>query len=733
MMNPLYLCNKAVSKLDEKLAKRAVTDREEVEKKRAEYRKLYESRTCIVEEEEQETLVELQWKPLISILVPVYNVANEYLTACIESVKAQTYDNWELCLVDDCSPMESVRETLRGYEGQDRIRISYRTENGNISKCTNTALEMAAGEYVAFLDCDDIITENALYEMVKAVNENPNLDFVYSDEDKIMADGSYRHMPHYKPDWSPDTFMSFMYTSHFSMYRTSIAKQIGGFRSECDGAQDYDFTLRFTEQTKEIGHVPKILYHWREIEGSTAGSTEAKPYVVAAQKKAKEDAVLRRGQKAKLALIPEINQLRVIYQVQGNPKVSIVIPSKDNYDILKRCVESLISLTAYKNYEIVLVDNGSAEECRKRYEELADSSGKRMMGDFIYHYEKMEFNFSHMCNLGAGLATGEYLLFLNDDIEIINEDWLTILLGQAQLDHAGAVGAKLYYPDSMKIQHSGVIKIADGPAHAFGRMEDDKFYYFGRNRLDFNYLAVTGACLLVAAEKFRQVDGFEEGLPVAYNDVDLCYKLYEAGYYNVVRNDAILYHHESISRGYDWMDPKKKERLDREKEKLYERHPGFADYDPFYNIHLAPHATDFSFNMEQIFCKQVEIPKNIKNSMHQQGHIEHVVVDEHVAITGWLFDRKWKNNNATRHLILLERMEGKKVVERKAYEAIKRFRVDVGDLCPERADVDFSGFYCRINGDDLADGAYRLKVISIGEDVTCYYHPKIMRFESVKG
>lgn len=534
------------------------------------------------------------YNPKISILVPVYNVLDKQLEECIESVINQIYENWELCLVDDCSTWDSVRETLSRYEDNPKIKVIYREENGHISRCTNTALENATGEFVAFLDCDDTLRKNALYEVVKVLNDDSELDFIYSDEDKINDNGKKRHTPNFKPDWSPDTLMSYMYTCHFGVYRKSLADEIGGLRVGYEGAQDYDFTLRFTEKTKNIAHIPKILYHWRERKESTAVSPAAKPYILEAQEKSKEDAIARRGLNAKVEYVEGIYQYRVKYLPVNNPLVSIIIPSKDNYGFLSRCISSLVDKTDYKNYEIIIVDNGSTDENRAKYNELVDKYGAR------YIYEPMKFNFSKMCNIGADNASGEVLLFLNDDIEVLDGVWLENMVGHAQVPYTGAVGAKLLYPDKDSIQHIGIINILNGPIHPFAGYTDQSTYYFNRNRIEYNYIAVTAACLAIDKKKFDEVGGFDEELAVAYNDVDLCYKLVEAGYYNVVRNDAVLIHHESVSRGDDRLSEEKFKRLMSEQEKLYKKHPKFDRKDPFYNINLTQRNANYSYNVELV-------------------------------------------------------------------------------------------------------------------------------------
>ena len=580
----------------------------------------------------------LQYQPKISILVPVYNVLDRHLIPCIESVRKQTYKNWELCLVDDCSTMENVKKTLNKYKNKDkRIKVKFRETNGHISQCTNTALDMATGEYIAFLDCDDTLAKFALNEVVELLNKNRDLDFIYSDEDKIDDEGLNRHMPHFKPDWSPDTLMSHMYTCHFGVYRTSIAREIGGDRKGYEGAQDYDFTLRFTEKTDKIAHIDKILYHWRERVESTAADAGAKPYILEAAKKTKEDALRRRGLKANLELVDGIYQYRVNYLVDGAPKVSVVIPSKDNYKILEKCITSFVEKTRYKNYEFILVDNGSSDENKEKYSELAKKY------NITYIYEKMDFNFSKMCNMGVAKSTGDYILLLNDDIEIIDEEWLERMLGQAQLKHIGAVGAKLLYEGGERIQHIGVVNYKVGPSHIFAKFKDDQLYYFGRNKIDYNSSAVTAACLLVNKDKYNEVGGLDESLAVAYNDVDFCFKLVEKGYYNICRNDAVLIHYESISRGNDLIDKEKMRRLNSERDNLYKKHPMFNNYDPFYNSNLAQDRVDYSYNYS--LADRVVVLKNIesfdeniysKNSSGIAYMIDNVIVGKDIYVRGWM-------------------------------------------------------------------------------------------------
>ena len=522
----------------------------------------------------------IPYKPLISVVVPVYNVSTKMLKECIMSVLDQTYANWELCLADDASTMPEVRKCLKSFEDNTKIKIKYREKNGHISRCTNTAIKMATGEYIAFMDCDDVLAPNALYEVVKLLNQDKSLDFIYSDEDKLSEDGKHRHQPHFKPDWSPDTMMSLMYTCHLGVYRKRIGDELEWLRTGFEGAQDYDLTLRFTEKTKNIGHVTKILYHWRERKESTAINPEAKGYIVDAARKTKEEALKRRGYEAQLEWVDNIYQFRVNYKPVGNPKISVIIPSKDNFDVYKRCIETLTEKTKYKNYEIVTVDNGSSEENRKKYEQYNKDKAQK------YIYKPMDFNFSKMCNIGVENSDGELVLLLNDDMEIIDGEWMERMAGHAMLPYTGAVGAKLLYPNSTLIQHTGVFSFDSGPSHALCRYDDNTIFNFCRNKIEYNYSAVTAACLMVTREKYLEVGGLDESFAVAYNDVKFCFDLLEKGYYNVVRTDAVLYHHESLSRGSDVLDKAKYERLLKERRRLYDIHPSLEGKDPFYNTNL---------------------------------------------------------------------------------------------------------------------------------------------------
>lgn len=656
------------------------------------------------EQQYKEPEQELEYKPLISVVVPVYNVEPQMLTACIQSVQNQTYDNWELCLVDDCSTDARVRETLRQFEGVERIKIKYRSENGHISRTTNDGIAMAEGEFVALLDCDDLYAENALYEIAKKLNEDHTLDFIYSDEDKLSEDGTKRRNPFFKPDWSPDTFMSLMYTCHLAVYRKSLLDEMGGLRVGLEGSQDYDLVLRVMEKTNRIGHVPKILYHWREREESTANDISAKPYIIETTKKAKLEALERRGVKGHLEYIKDIVMFRVVYEVVGNPRVSIIIPSKDNYDILKQCLTSIRKETKYQNYEIIVVDNGSAEETHAKYTQMCKEL------ECKYHYAPMEFNFSKMCNIGAHLADGQFLLFLNDDIRVEGAEWLERMLGHAQQPHTGAVGCKLIYPNTNLIQHVGVVSFMVGPGHAFQRINDDLNCYWGRNKLEYNYSAVTGACLMIDRNKYDQVGGFSEQLPVAYNDIDLCFNLVEAGYYNVVRTDVRLYHYESVSRGYDAVSPEKAARQQREMKKLYDRHPEFKGYDPCYNPNLIGNSDNFSLRLLKV--KEIETPEETQQVLVEKGSLQYKVeefTDEAVVkISGWALNRKTLRAGAL-SVVLTGQDKQQYIVKSE-----RLYRPDVRDAFGKRR-LAFAGFEAAFIKQNLPKQHYEVSLVLDGD------------------
>ncbi|MEW6257835.1 MAG: glycosyltransferase [Pseudomonadota bacterium] len=528
----------------------------------------------------------LPYRPLFSIVVPLYNTPLDLLAKLVASVQAQWYPDWELILVDDASPKMEVRAAVSALDDARIIKL-FQGQNSGIAGATNAGIAAANGDYIVFLDHDDELTVDCLYELARCATRN-DADFIYSDEDKIASDGRFVE-PFFKPDWSPDTLMSLMYTCHVSCIRKSLLVKVGLLRPEYDGSQDWDLVLRVTEQTTKIFHIPKVLYHWRIIPRSTSGTFDAKPAALVAAKHLRLDALRRRNAQGVIEdLGPGSAYSRVRYFVSGSPLISIVIPSKNNPSVLRKCLDSIFSITAYENYEVVIVDNGSTNEAALSY--LSTLSANPKVKVLV---QDRPFNFSELCNAGAREAGGEILLFLNDDTEVLNGDWLERMAGYAQQTHVGAVGAKLLYPNSLRVQHAGVVNIAPGPSHAFLGAAREEPGYFARSLLEYNWIAVTGACLMVERVKFDAVGRFDESFPVAYNDVDLCYRLLEAGYFNVLVPAVELLHYESLSRGIDHLTEEKRRRLHLDKQRLDLAHPDFYLHDPFYNENLNPSEVGF--------------------------------------------------------------------------------------------------------------------------------------------
>ncbi|MCA5013084.1 MULTISPECIES: glycosyltransferase family 2 protein [unclassified Enterococcus] len=541
----------------------------------------------------KEEIAAFDYQPKISIAMPVYNVEEKWLRRCIDSILIQDYTNWELCMADDASTDPKVKELLTEYqESDERIKVFFRQKNGHISEATNSALELATGEFVALLDNDDELPRIAFYEVVKALNENPELDLLYSDEDKIDMEGN-RSDPSFKPDWSPDLLLGTNYISHLGVYRRTILEEIGGFRKGYEGSQDYDLVLRFTEKTSadRIKHIPKVLYHWRMLPTSTAVDQSTKGYAFEAGLKAVQDALLRRGIKGHAKHGRANGLYDVYYDIEIQELVSIIIPTKNGYNDVKRCVTSIIEKTTYKNYEIIIADNGSTDEKMK---ELYASFEETLQERFRVTTIDIPFNFSKINNIAAKDAKGKYLLFLNNDTEVINADWLTLMVSFGQLERVGCVGAKLLYPNNT-IQHAGVILGLGGIAgHGHYGYPHGDLGYFGKLALNVDYLAVTAACLLMKKSDFDAVSGFDEDFTVAFNDVDLCLKVKELGRDNVWLHEAELYHFESQTRGYDDKG-KKKKRFEQEKAMMEQKWAGLIDNDPFYNPNLTREIPNFSY------------------------------------------------------------------------------------------------------------------------------------------
>ena len=536
------------------------------------------------------------YQPKISIAMPVYNVEEKWLRLCIDSILNQVYTNWELCMADDASTDPNVKKILTEYQQLDeRIRVVFREQNGHISEATNSALAIATGEFVALLDNDDELAINAFYEVVKVLNENPKLDLIYSDEDKIDMDGN-RSDPAFKPDWSPDLLLGTNYISHLGVYRRSILEEIGGFLKGYEGSQDYDLVLRFTEKTtkERIKHIPKVLYYWRMLPTSTAVDQGSKGYAFEAGLRAVQDALVRRGINGHATHGAANGLYDVYYDIESEKLVSIIIPTKNGYKDVQRCVSSIIEKTTYQNYEIIMADNGSTDP---KMHELYAEFEQQLPGRFFVESIDIPFNFSTINNRAAKKAHGEYLLFLNNDTEVITENWLTLMVSFAQQERIGCVGAKLLYPNNT-VQHAGVILGLGGVAgHGHYGYPHGDLGYFGRLAINVNYSAVTAACLLMKKADFDAVGGFEEAFTVAFNDVDLCLKVQALGRDNVWLHEAELYHFESQTRGYDDKG-KKKKRFEQEKVMMEEKWGPLIENDPFYNPNLTRDIPNFSLRID---------------------------------------------------------------------------------------------------------------------------------------
>ena len=528
---------------------------------------------------------EFEYKPVISIVTPVYNVDEKWLSLCIESVQRQIYPHWELCLADDASTAVHIREVLQRYStNDDRLKVVYLEENQGIAGATNAAIALASGEFIGLLDNDDELAPDALFHVVKLLNGQRDADMIYSDEDKLNQVGACCE-PFFKPDWSPNLFLTQMYTCHFGVYRKSIVDDIGGFRDGFDGSQDYDFVLRFTEQTDRIEHIPRILYHWRMIPGSTAERYESKDSDVPSLK-ALTHAVHRRGWRGTVDTGLEPGTFRFRQAIEGDPLVSIIIPTRDRVELLRNCVTSILNRTSWPDYEIIIVDNGSKESETLDY--LQDLAGRECIKVLPFYGP---FNYSAINNSAAREAEGAVLVFLNNDTEVLSATWLEAMLELAQRDDIGAVGAKLLYPDDT-IQHAGIILGLGGVANpAFYRSADDNGSYFNQAAVIRDYSAVTGACMMVRASVFKELGGFdEENLPVSFNDIDFCLRLREKGYLVVYTPYAALYHDEGASRGYGPIP---------EEQYMMNKWRDLIENDPYYNPNLARDRFDFSLRLQQ--------------------------------------------------------------------------------------------------------------------------------------
>jgi GT2 family glycosyltransferase len=515
--------------------------------------------------------------PVISLLMPTFNTPEKFLRLAIDSVLRQTYPHWELCIADDGSGEPHVRAVLEEYAAKDeRVKLASPGRHGGIAEASNAALELATGEYIALLDHDDEISEHALYRMAQAIIADPAADMLYSDEDKLQPDGK-RLRPFFKPDWSPEFFLGCMYTCHLGVYRTKLAREVGGFRPEFDGAQDYDLVLRLIEQTDRIVHVPDVLYHWRVLPESTAAGVGAKPHAHAAGLRALQEHLRRTGRPGRTEVGPSAGLNWVRFDVPGQPTVSVIIPSlcqrgNGASAMIERCVASIKRTANGRRLEIIVVDRNSMSPDMEQ--SLVCGGVRRVCYDD-------PFNWSRVNNLAARHATGDHLLFLNDDTDAIEPGWLDAMLEYSQQPGIGVVGAKLVFPDG-GLQHVGVTLPGGKPGHPFYGYPAKHTGYYCRNVLPHDCAAVTGACLMTRRDVFEQAGGFDESFPLNYNDIDYCMKVRQLGYRVVFTPHAKLVHHESVTKSGVF-----EEELDAFRAKWGEV------VDPYYNPNLSAETFDY--------------------------------------------------------------------------------------------------------------------------------------------
>ena len=561
-----------------------------IERKKMRTRRgLDQSRISTGERERQEGTV-FEKKIRFSILVPLYNTPVPFLEEMIDSVVGQTYPGWELCLSDGSdSDHADVMAAVRKRAAQD-TRIQYRKleKNLGISENTNACIEMATGDYLALLDHDDVLHPSALYEMMRVICER-GADFLYTDEITFSGKPSDAYCPHYKPDFSPDLLRSYNYICHFSCFSRELLEAVGGFRAAFDGSQDYDMILRLTEQANCIAHIPKILYFWRAHAGSVASGISAKPYTLKAARKALAEHLARVNLRGVVCDSKVPSTYRIRYRLEGEPLISIIIPNMDHAQLLKKCIDSVEKRTTYSNYEILIVENNSKKRSTFAYYKTVT---KQYANVRLIRW-RAEFNYSAINNYAVRHAKGEYLIFLNNDIEILSPRWIEEMLMFAQRGDVGAVGMMLYYPDDT-VQHAGVILGIGGIAgHSHKYFRRGESGYMSRMTLAQNLSAVTAASMMVKSSVFYEVGGFDEQLRVAFNDVDLCMKIRRAGYLIVFTPYAEAYHYESKSRGAE-DTPQKRARFQGEVERFREKWGDVLEAgDPYYNPNLSLAFEDF--------------------------------------------------------------------------------------------------------------------------------------------
>jgi O-antigen biosynthesis protein len=553
---------------------------------------------------QKQLLSKMKKKVKFSIILPTWNKSEELISAAINSVIAQTYVNWELCISDGSTKgIEQTKKLLATYEKKypGKIKVSYLSKvlkelpPINIIENTNNAMSLATGEYCVFMDCDDELSANCLLELARAIYKNPKVIFLYSDFDKIDEAG-VRFDPSFWPDWSPHTILSIMYTTHVTCYKRDVLKKLGGIRAGTAGAQDWDLVLRLRGMLgrKQVVHIPKILYHWRMYPGSTAlPNSGAKDWAYEAQKKVLNDWITRNHESASVEEGPRRINLRIRFDIVEKPKVCIVIPFRDNVSYLKRCLPSIFQHTTYENFEVLLVDNQSREVATRAYlGEIFDTMGKRCR---LVSYDK-RYHFGRLNNWAASKTNAEHLLFLNNDTKVLTDGWLAAMLEYSQRPEIACVGAKLLYPDK-QVQHAGVIVGLGGAAAHAHRMVPNTYPGYNGWLVGIrNVLAVTAACMMIKRERFFDLGGFDEKFDPGYQDVDFGIRAYEAGYWNVYTPYAVLTHYESVTR----FSKRNRKLLPTDEDmaaRLRKQWPQYTDFDfsgdPFYNPNLSNSHEDF--------------------------------------------------------------------------------------------------------------------------------------------
>ena len=556
------------------------------------YPEWYELTKPSKEELDAQRAAVFDYMPKMSVVIPAYKTPERFLAAMLDSLREQTYANWEVCIADGSPRGEGVERVLKRYAQKDeRIRYVILGENKGISGNTNAAMDMAMGDFVVLADHDDTLAPNALYECVKAINSDPEIHVVFTDEDKLDVDGGELFEPHFKPDFNPDLLTSVNYICHLFVVNRDLLSEVGGFRQEFDGAQDYDFIFRCTEKARKIYHVPKALYHWRCHQNSTSSNPESKLYAFEAGARAIKAHYERGGLKA-LSVEKGVDYgiYHTRFQIDGNPLVSVIIPNKDHTADLDLCIRSIVEKATWKNLEFIVVENNSGDPETFAY---YDKIQKEFDFVRVVKWER-EFNYSAINNFGVTFARGQYLLFLNNDTELINPESIEEMLGFCQRDDVGIVGVRLLYSDDT-IQHAGVVVGFGGIAgHTFIGLHKAESSYFNRARCAQDYSAVTAACMMSKRSLFDQVGGFSEDLAVAFNDIDYCMKIRSLNKLVVYAPYALFYHYESKSRGLE-DTPEKVARFNREIRKFADKWPEILEKgDPYYNPNLTLRKSNFA-------------------------------------------------------------------------------------------------------------------------------------------